>query len=150
MAEQAKVVLITGASRGIGRGAAIEFAKAGYDVVGCARTVREGEGREHSSTVKRSDTTALPGSLESMVAEVQSLGRRGLAVEADLNVAEDLDNAVAATIKAFGRVDVLINNGRYIGPGHMDAFADVTIDLLEAHDRCNVIAPLRLIKACLP
>ena len=58
-----KVALVTGASRGIGKSCAIELAAAGFDVAVMARTITEGEQREHSSTVKASDTTALPGSL---------------------------------------------------------------------------------------
>lgn len=145
-----KVAIVTGASRGVGRGCALELAKAGYDLAICARTVHEGEQREHSSSVKRTDTSALPGSLDKTAQEIEALGRRALKVKLDLNEAAGADAAVAETVKAFGRVDVLVNNGRYVGPGHMDLFVDTPIETLEAHDRCNVIAPLRLIKACLP
>ena len=58
-----EVAFITGASRGIGKACAIELAKAGFDVALSARTLEEGEAREHSSTVKASNTQPLPGSL---------------------------------------------------------------------------------------
>jgi NAD(P)-dependent dehydrogenase (short-subunit alcohol dehydrogenase family) len=45
---------------------------------------------------------------------------------------------------------VLVNNGRYIGPGHMDRFLDTGLDLLDLHLEANVMAPLTLIKAVLP
>ena len=55
-----KKAFVTGASRGIGKAIAIKLAQSGFDVAITARTVQEGEQREHSSTVKRSDTSALP------------------------------------------------------------------------------------------
>ena len=62
-----KVAFITGASRGIGKACAIELAAAGFDLAVTARTVKEGEPREHSSTLNESDTSALTGSIESVV-----------------------------------------------------------------------------------
>src|SRR5438093_10530498 len=112
MANANKVAVITGASRGIGRGVALELAKAGFDLVVCARTLREGEAREHSSTVKRSDTSALPGSLEKTVEEVEALGRRAVAVKLDLNVPAEIEAVAKRTLDEFGRVDVLVNNAR--------------------------------------
>jgi NAD(P)-dependent dehydrogenase (short-subunit alcohol dehydrogenase family) len=150
MASANKVAVVTGASRGIGRGAALELARAGFDMVVCARTVREGEAREHSSTVKRSDTSPLPGSLEKTVEEVGALGRRAVPVKLDLNEVADIENVARRTLDEFGRVDVLVNNARYIGPGHMDPFLNTPIEVLEAHERCNVIGPLRLTQLFLP
>ena len=75
MTEQ--VAFVTGASRGIGKATAVELAKAGFDVAIMARTVEEGEAREHSSTLKASDTSPLPGSLVSTAALVRDDGPRG-------------------------------------------------------------------------
>ena len=49
-----RTAFVTGASRGIGKAIAVELAEAGYDVAITARTVHEGEEREHSSTLRRS------------------------------------------------------------------------------------------------
>src|SRR5439155_5449743 len=49
-----------------------------------------------------------------------------------------------------GRVDVLVQNGRYIGPGHMDRFLDTPLELLDKHLQANVIAPLLFAQRFLP
>jgi NAD(P)-dependent dehydrogenase (short-subunit alcohol dehydrogenase family) len=147
---QRKVAFITGASRGIGRGCALELARRGFDLVLTARTVSGRERFEHSSTVKRSSTEPLPGSLEKTAAEVRALGAAASVIELDLSVREDWPAAVDAAMERFGRIDVLVNNGRYIGPGHMDWFEDTPVELIEQMLLCNVVAPLHLIKLCLP
>jgi NAD(P)-dependent dehydrogenase (short-subunit alcohol dehydrogenase family) len=138
------VALVTGASRGIGRACARHLAMAGFDLVLCARTVREGMAIEHSATLARSDTSPLPGSLETVAREVEALGRRALAVKMDLNEKPDLANAVAETLETFGRIDVLVNNGRYMGPGYVDPFLALPVELFERHLACNVTAPFYL------
>ncbi len=145
-----KVALVTGASRGIGRGCALHLARRGFDLVLCARTVREGTPLEHSSTLKKSDRTPLPGSLETTAQEVEGLGRRALVAKLDLLEASDLENVVRAAVETFGRLDVLVNNARYIGPGHMDLFVDTPMKVYEDHLECNVLAPLRLIQHAVP
>lgn len=150
MAEQRKVAFVTGASRGIGRVIAIELGKAGYDVAITARTVQEGEAREHSSTLKKSNTKPLPGSLESTMAEIEGHGGRVLAVPADILDFASLGAAATTVLERWGRVDVLVNNARYIGPGHMDLFMDTPIELLDKHLQANVLAPLVLAKLVLP
>jgi NAD(P)-dependent dehydrogenase (short-subunit alcohol dehydrogenase family) len=145
-----KVAFITGASRGIGRGCALELARRGFDLVLTARTVTGEERLEHSSTVKRSLTTPLPGNLGASAAEVRGLGVEALVAKLDLARREDWPAAVSAAMERFGRIDVLVNNGRYVGPGHMDFFEDTPLELIEQMILCNVVAPLHLIKLCLP
>ena len=145
-----RVAFVTGASRGIGKACAVELAKVGYGVAISARTVAEGEEREHSSTVKKSDTRPLPGSLATTAALIEAEGRQALPVAADLTDRDTLTAAAATVLDQWGHVDVLVNNGRYIGPGHMDRLLDTPIELLERHLEANALAPLVLIQALLP
>jgi NAD(P)-dependent dehydrogenase (short-subunit alcohol dehydrogenase family) len=145
-----KVAVVTGASRGIGKAIALELADAGYDVAILARTVHEGEAREHSSTLKRSDTSPLPGSLDTTADQIHAAGRRCLAIPADLLDHESLIRAAATVLSQWGHVDVLVNNGRYIGPGHKDHIVDTPVQLLRDHLEANALAPIVLIKELLP
>src|SRR5216117_143060 len=145
-----KVAFITGASRGIGRGCALELSRRGFDLVLSARTVTGHERFEHSSTVRKSLTDPLPGSLEATAREARGFGAEALVVKLDLAARADWQAAVDAALERFGRIDVLINNGRYVGPGHMDPFEDTPVELIEQMMLCNVIAPLTLVKLCLP
>ena len=145
-----RVAFVTGASRGIGRACALELARRGLDVVVAARTVTGTERLEHSSTVKKSATNPLPGSLEATAREARARGAEALVVKLDLARREDWPAAVDAALARFGRIDVLVNNGRYVGPGHMDPFADTPVELIEQMILCNVIAPLHLVKLSLP
>jgi NAD(P)-dependent dehydrogenase (short-subunit alcohol dehydrogenase family) len=150
MSEEAKVAFVTGASRGIGKAIAVHLARAGFDVAISARTLHEGEAREHSSTVTRSDTTPLPGSLDVTAELIEKEGRRAFSVVMDLTDRSTLAPAVDAVLEEFGRIDVLVNNGRYIGPGHMDQLLDTPVELLDLHLEANVMAPVILTKLVLP
>jgi NAD(P)-dependent dehydrogenase (short-subunit alcohol dehydrogenase family) len=145
-----KVAFITGASRGIGRACALELARRGFDLVVTARTVTGAERLEHSSTIRRSATNPLPGTLERTAHEAEAIGAATLVAPLDLADPAAPAAALDAAVARFGRVDVLVNNGRYVGPGHMDAFEDTPLALIEQMFRCNVFAPLELIKLCLP
>jgi NAD(P)-dependent dehydrogenase (short-subunit alcohol dehydrogenase family) len=91
-----RVVIITGASRGVGKQAALDFARRGAHVVLAARTV--------------APTTELPGSLDETVKQIENMGAKALAIPTDLANEVDLNRLVGAAVDAFGGVDVLINN----------------------------------------
>jgi NAD(P)-dependent dehydrogenase (short-subunit alcohol dehydrogenase family) len=145
-----EVAFVTGASRGIGKAIAVHLARAGYDVAIGARTIHEGEAREHSPTVKKSNTAPLPGSLDSTSSLIEQTGQRSLSVYLDLLDRVSLGTAVTTVLEKWGRIDLLVNNGRYIGPGHMDRFMDMPVDLVEKQIQANAISPLHLTKLVLP
>lgn len=149
-AEQRGRALVTGASRGIGRAVAVALAGAGFDVAVSARTEQEGERREHSSTVRSSDTSPLPGSLATTAAQVEAAGRRALMVPADLLDLGSVEAAVDRVLEEWGGVDVVVNNGRYVGPGHMDLFLDTPLPVIEQHLVANALAPMHILQQVLP
>ncbi len=146
----AKIALVTGASRGIGKATALRLAGAGFDVVVTARTLREGERYEHSWTVKRSDTSAMPGSLEVTAKAIEKLGRRALPVRMDLLDLASIDAAVARARDVFGRIDVLVNNAVTTGPGSLDTFLDTPLEVIERYLRGNVLAGAHITQLVLP
>jgi NAD(P)-dependent dehydrogenase (short-subunit alcohol dehydrogenase family) len=146
-----RVALVTGASRGIGRCAAVGLARRGFDVAITARTVREGEGRSHPSSVRDSDDPLpIAGSLESTAAQIEQLGATCLAVPMDLMERASVERVAERALSGLGRVDVLVNNAIYQGPGTMDRILDLPLELAE---RCLVgdyLHPLLLTQLLLP
>ena len=141
-----RVAFVTGASRGIGKAAAIALAEAGLDVVITGRTVREGEGVDDSDGAGR----PIPGSLETTAQAIEATGRRALPVVMDLHDRSTLDAAVQRAIDAWGHIDVLVNNAIDTGPGDMTRFEDTPVELLEAKLAANVVSQIVLIKSVLP
>jgi NAD(P)-dependent dehydrogenase (short-subunit alcohol dehydrogenase family) len=81
--------LVTGAGRGIGRVLALALAEAGCDVSILVRDMKDAE---------------------SVVKEIQRLGRQGIAVQADVRRKEQVDRAFAETVHQLGRLDICVNN----------------------------------------
>jgi NAD(P)-dependent dehydrogenase (short-subunit alcohol dehydrogenase family) len=146
----ANVALVTGASRGIGKACSVALATAGFDVAIAARTVRPGEAREHSVTVRRSDTRPLPGSLEETAALIEVTGQRALMVPMDLLDRASVGAGMTTVLERWGGIDVLLHNGRYVGPGLMDRIVDTPIDAYEKFLEAHVMAQLILTKMALP
>jgi NAD(P)-dependent dehydrogenase (short-subunit alcohol dehydrogenase family) len=92
-----KVVVVTGASRGIGADIARLFAQKGGRIVCAARTLREGE-------------HPLAGSLETTVAAIREAGGEATAVTANISEPEECVALIRAARQAYGPVDVLVNN----------------------------------------
>ncbi len=91
------VIIVTGASRGIGKGLALGLAAQGAAVVCAARTETD-------------QPDGLPGSVQTTAREITAAGGRALPVRCDIGREEDLVALVDRTIEVFGRLDVLVNN----------------------------------------
>ena len=132
-----KVVIITGASRGVGKQAALDFARRGANVVLAARTVD-------------ADST-LPGTIGETLKEVEDLGGQAIAVVTDLAKEEDLKRLVDAAVDRFGGVDILINNAAATtGDIWGKPFSELTrAEWLYQFD-VNVHAPFTLTQLCVP
>lgn len=87
----AKVAIVTGGKRGIGKAIALAFAAAGADVAVCSRRLDDGE-------------------LVAVADEIKRLGRRSLAVKADITQRTDVENLVQRVRDEFGAIDILVNN----------------------------------------
>ncbi len=92
---EGKVAIVTGGGTGIGRSIALEFAKAGADVVVASRR--------------------LPV-LEKVAEEIRALGRRSLAVRTDVSQKADVDNMVQRVMDEFGAIDILVNDAGIVVP----------------------------------
>jgi NAD(P)-dependent dehydrogenase (short-subunit alcohol dehydrogenase family) len=92
-----RVVIVTGASRGIGKGLAVGLAGLGASVVCAARSVRATPG-------------GLPGTIHETVGEIVDAGGTALAVRCDIGDAAEITQLVDSTVDRFGGLDVLVNN----------------------------------------
>lgn len=144
------VALVTGASRGIGKASALALADAGFDVAITARTVREGEGRAESNTVRSDAVVAVPGSLETTAAEIEARGARALPITMDLLDPDAVRAAPATVLAEWGRIDVLFNNAIFQGIGVMDRLLDLSQDALLDLVRGNFTHQILLIQQVLP
>ena len=152
MSEQAPspIALVTGASRGIGRASALALADAGYDVAITARTVREGEGRIGAPTSDRGDEVTVPGSLETTAAEIAERGQRALPITMDLLSTESVRAAAETALDEWGRVDLLVNNAIWSGPGLLDPVGVLDLEALDTAFQANVLRQVLLTQLILP
>ena len=104
------VAVVTGASRGAGRGIAVELGAAGATVYVTGRSKRERPADTYGQLMALSDLVALPGSIDDTADEVTRLGGRGIAVRCDHTSEQDVAALFARVERDAGRIDLLVNN----------------------------------------
>jgi len=111
-----KIALVTGASRGIGREIALTYAREGADVI-----CNYNNSKAHA---------------ESLVQEIQSMGRHAIAVQADVAQADAVERLVNAGMESFGRIDILVNNAGFATLYKIEEMPiDAWDDMIAAHLR---------------
>lgn len=134
-----KTVLVTGATRGLGKSIALELAKAGLTVAVTGRTLGAGQGRHHMAPGMH-----VPGSVEETVAEIAAAGGSAFGLRLDLLDRASIDAALAEVMARCGRLDVLVNNGIYQGPVIMQHVREISMADAEDCVRGNFINQLYL------
>jgi NAD(P)-dependent dehydrogenase (short-subunit alcohol dehydrogenase family) len=122
-----RLALVTGASRGIGRAVALEFAREGAHVVLLARTV---------------------GALEEVDDEIRGQGGTATLVQLDLRKGDKIDALGPTLFQRWGRLDILVGNAGLLGP--LSPLPHVTTDAWNDVMAVNVTANWRLIRTCDP
>ncbi len=121
-----QVAIVTGGGTGIGWGVALALAGEGAKVVVCGRRLEP---------------------LESTVAAIRGLGGNGLAVQADVSNAEDVDRLTKTVLETYATVDILVNNAGIGGSGYIHKHDIETWDRVIA---VNLRAPFLTARAVLP
>ncbi|WP_332690460.1 SDR family oxidoreductase [Bosea sp. (in: a-proteobacteria)] len=125
---EGKVALITGGDSGIGRAVAVLFAREGADVA----ILHLGENDDAATTL----------------AAIEAEGRRGLAISGDVREAKFCRDAVAQVVKAFGQLDVLVNNAAF--QVHSPRFEDLSEEHFDTTIRTNLHGYFHMAQAALP
>ncbi|CAD6194469.1 unnamed protein product [Caenorhabditis auriculariae] len=128
-----RTVVITGASRGIGREIALKLAKDGANIVIAAKT-----------------TTAhpkLPGTIYTVAEEIEKLGGKALPCVVDVRHEDSVKSCVESTVKEFGGIDILVNNASAISLTNTE---DTDLKRYDLMHSINTRGTYLMTKTCLP
>jgi NAD(P)-dependent dehydrogenase (short-subunit alcohol dehydrogenase family) len=104
------VAVVTGASRGAGRGIAVELGAAGATVYVTGRSTRAQPAQSYGQLLSLSGLAAVPGNIEDTAEELTRAGGRGIAVRCDHTREQDVAELFARVQREQGRLDLLVNN----------------------------------------
>lgn len=130
---QGLTLFITGGTRGIGRAIALRLAREGVNIVLAAKT----------------DTPHphLPGTLDSVCAEVKALGGQALGIKADVRQPEQIEAAMLQAAEHFGHLDIVINNA---GAIHLAGLEGTSLKQFDLMQSVNERASFIVAQAALP
>jgi len=128
-----KTLLITGASRGIGKAMAIRAAQDGANIAVAAKT-----DREHA---------ILPGTIHTAVEEINAAGGQGFAIRLDVREEDSVERAVEETVGQFGGIDILVNNASAI---MLRGTRDLRVNRFDLMFNTNVRGTYLMSRACIP
>jgi citronellol/citronellal dehydrogenase len=130
---QNKTVLITGASRGIGKAIGLRLAAAGANIVIASKSVEE--------------NPKLGGTIFSAAQEMEAAGGKALAVQCDIRFEDQIQNVVDKAVEKFGGIDILVNNASAINLTATEQTEPKRFDLM--YD-INVRGTFMVSRACIP
>lgn len=128
-----KTVVISGATRGIGKAIALKLAAAGANIVIAAKSVTENE--------------KLGGTIYSAAEEVNAAGGKALPVACDVRAEDQVKKVMDAAVAAFGGIDILINNASAISLTDTASTPQKRYDLMQ---EINVRGSFLMVQAALP
>ena len=128
-----KTLFITGASRGIGLAIALRAARDGANIAIASKSVKP-----HPK---------LEGTIFEAAKEIEKTGGRALPIQCDVRHEEEIENAVAKTVKEFGGLDICVNNASAISLMPLEKTDPKRFDLMF---QVNARGTVLVSKACLP
>ncbi|RDI96972.1 NAD(P)-dependent oxidoreductase [Dyella solisilvae] len=128
-----KTLFISGASRGIGLAIALRAARDGANIVIAAK-----------SSVPN---PRLPGTIHTAAAEIEAAGGKALPIKCDIREEDEVQAAVAATVEAFGGIDILVNNASAIW---LAGALDTPMKRFDLMQQVNARGSFLCAQACLP
>ncbi|MCW3075062.1 MAG: short-chain dehydrogenase [Flaviaesturariibacter sp.] len=126
-------VFITGGSRGIGKAIALRFAREGANIVIAAKTA--------------DPNPKLEGTIYTAAKEIEAAGGKCLPLQVDIRYEEQIAAAVAEAVKAFGGINVLVNNASAINLSPTEKLEAKRFDLMQG---INVRGTFLMSQACIP